>query len=442
MRAQRVLLTVAVTGILSLSPFCVSAFAQTAGQSPATQTGQKNWKDRAEYDLFDAITKDTNAKTRLEKLNQWKEKYPATDFMEQRRALYLTTYTSLGQVQDALNTAKDILSQDPKDYAALSVEAYYIPITKQQPSPEDLDTVEKAANAILGGAKPANVSDADWAKNKPAAESMAHTDLGWVAMNRKQYDTAESEFKKSLGIDPNSGQVPFWLANVILAEGKPDKYSEALYYYARAAAYTGPNALLPAGQQQVKDILTKYYTKYHGSNEGLDALLNQAKGSANPPANFRIVSVADIEKAKLQKEEAEAKANPALALWKSIKEALTGANGASYFDTSMKGALLPGGVNGIKYFTGKVISMEPAVRPKTVVVGIENGATPDATLKFETALPGKVEPGTQLSFAGVAESYTASPFMVVFNVEKKNLEGWAGTNPAPARRAPARRRKR
>ncbi len=83
--------------------------------------------------------------------------------------------------------------------------------------------------------------------------------------------------------------------------------------------------------------------------------------------------------------------------------------------------------------------MEPATRPKTVVIGIENPNVPDATLKFETPLPGKVDPGTTLSFSGVADSYTANPFMVTFTVDKKNLEGWTGTNPAPVRRTRPRR---
>jgi hypothetical protein len=51
------------------------------------------------------------------------------------------------------------------------------------------------------------------------------------------------------------------------------------------------------------------------------------------------------------------------------------------------------------------------------------------------ALPGKVESGTELSFEGVPQSYTASPFMVVFNVEPEKLHGWTGKNAAPVRRA-------
>src|SRR5579872_6309061 len=82
MQRRKLLWAVAVTGLLTLAPVGLRA---QGTQTPATQnTGQKNWKDRAEYDLYDAITKDQNPQTRLEKLNQWKDKYPSTDFIDLR----------------------------------------------------------------------------------------------------------------------------------------------------------------------------------------------------------------------------------------------------------------------------------------------------------------------------------------------------------------------
>jgi hypothetical protein len=55
-------------------------------------------------------------------------------------------------------------------------------------------------------------------------------------------------------------------------------------------------------------------------------------------------------------------------------------------------------------------------------------------------LPGKVDPGTELTFQGVPDSYTTSPFMVVFSVDKEDLHGWTGKNaPAPVRRPAAKK---
>jgi hypothetical protein len=62
---------------------------------------------------------------------------------------------------------------------------------------------------------------------------------------------------------------------------------------------------------------------------------------------------------------------------------------------------------------------------------------PDVTLKFETALPGKADPGTEIQFVGVASSYTKEPFMIIFDTEKEKIEGWPAAAGAPARKGPA-----
>ena len=81
------------------------------------------------------------------------------------------------------------------------------------------------------------------------------------------------------------------------------------------------------------------------------------------------------------------------------------------------------------HLSGKVVKSDG----KTLILHTEFAG--DVTLKFDAALPGKVEPGTELSFEGVPQSYTATPFMVVFNVDKDKLHGWTGKN-APGAPAP------
>jgi len=121
-----------------------------------------------------------------------------------------------------------------------------------------------------------------------------------------------------------------------------------------------------------------------------------------------------------------------------LKAGLTGGDSATFFE-SMKDALLPGTATpGVTKFKGKIISMTPANRPKEIVLGIEKGDVGDATLKFEEALPGKVEAGEELAFEGVAKAFTKEPFMLTFEVEKEQLEGWTGKGgPAPAKAKPA-----
>jgi tetratricopeptide (TPR) repeat protein len=410
-------------------------------QDPAPAAAQgPQWKTQAEFDLFTAITKETDPKAKLQKIQQWEKEYPDTAFMAQRRTLLLTTYFQLGQAKEAVEVAKQILAVTPNDFSAL-----YITVTLtqalagQNPTPAVLDQGEKAATALLNiNDAPANLTAAQWTTQKPQVQNLAHMTLGWIALQRKNWPAAEGELQKSLQIDPNNGTIDYQLATAIYSEKDPAKTPAALFYFARAATYEGQGALNPAGRQTVMTYVQKAYKGYHGSDEGFNNLVAAAKASATPPGDLAIKSALDIAKSEMANEEEWTKTHPQEAMWKGIKEALTGADGANYFGSSMKDAQLP-------VLKGKVVKLEPAVKPKTILLAMEDGksdgSTADATLKFEMPLPGSVEPGTELTFEGVPESYTASPLMVVFNVEKEKLHGWTGKNAPPARRPGAATKK-
>jgi tetratricopeptide (TPR) repeat protein len=411
--------------------------------APAGVTGQDKpaaaqpqYKDPAEYTLYDAILKDTTPKTRLDKLQEWQTKYATTEFEKQRKALFLDTYVKLNQPKEAVAEAKLILADDPKDFTSLYYTMYFTrALVGDKPTPELLDQGEKATTALLANidTPPPNVTPEQWKGARPPVEALGHATLGWIAMQRKNWDAAEGEFQKSLQLDPNNGEVDFFMGTVIVSQKNPQKMAAGLFYFARAATYEGSGGLAPAGRQQAMTYVQRAYKGFHGSDEGFNDLVAAAKAGATPAADYHIVSAGEIaDKARKSQEaqEAEDAKNPQLKLWKTIKEQLTGAEGATYFSSNMKDALLP-------TLKGKVVKLDPEVKPKTVVLALEDGTTPDATLKFEMPLAGKVDPGTELTFEGVPASYTASPYMVIFNVEPDKLHGWTGKN---APRPPVRKK--
>lgn len=423
-KSKRFLIGV-ITGILGAS---VALEAQ--------EQKQPQCKDQAECDLYNAILKDNNPKTKIEKLQQWAKQYPTSDFVKARRNLLITTYAAAGQPKEAAATAKQALADDPKDFNAL----YYVmfltqPLYGASQQPAVLDDGEKAAQALLANiaTPPAGVAADQWAKVRPEIEVLSHTTLGFINNQRKNWDGAEAELKKALQVNPNNGGADYMLG-FTLANKKDN--SNALFYYARAAAYDGPGGLSAAQRQGVQAEVQKMYSLHHGSADGFTALLATAKAQPNPPDGFHIESKGEIAKKSAEAEAADsekfAREHPELALWKNIKTQLTGEGGDGYFASSMKDAKLP-------TLKGKVVKLEPENRPKTLTLALEDGTTPDATLKFEAALPGKVDVGTELAFEGVPQSYAANPFMVVFNVDKDDLHGWTGKNPAPARRPAAKK---
>jgi tetratricopeptide (TPR) repeat protein len=407
--------------------------AWVTGQDKETP-GQPQYKNPAEYTLYDSILKDTNPKTRLDKLQEWQSKYADTDFEKQRKALFLDTYVKLNQPKEAVDEAKKILATDPKDFWSLYYTMSYTrAVAGDKPTPDVLDQGEKATGALLGNidAPPPGVTADQWKGARTPVEALGHTTLGWIAMQRKTWDAAEGEFQKSLQLDPNNGEVDFFMGTVVYSQKIPQKMSAALFYFARAASYDGTGGLAPAGRQQALSYVQRAYKGYHGSDEGFNDLVTLAKAQATPAGDYHIASVKEIAEEKEKKEqEAAAHEDPQLKLWKQLKASLTAPDGASYFEMGMKGAQLPP-------LKGKVVKLDPETKPKTVVLALEDGTTADATLKFEMPLAGKVEPGTELTFEGVPESYTANPYMVVFNVEADKLHGWTGKN---APRAPVRKK--
>ncbi len=407
----------------------LSVWGQAAAQ-PAAGGQQKQWKDRGEFDLYDSITKATDPNKRVELLNTWKEKYPNTDFKIERLALYLGAYQQLNKPQEIVQTSKEIIALDPKNIQALFFVTYLIPLMNQttaQVPPDQLDAAEKAANGILANVdatfapdkKPPNVTEENFKKERANVESTAHATLGWVALARKSPDAAEKELTKSLEVNATNGRASLWLGQAILAQKNPDKQGQALYQFARAAAYDGPGSLTAPERQTLDNYLNTVYVKYHGDTSGLSDIRQMAKTNVFPPAGFKVKSSVELA---TEKEEEFKKTNPMLALWMSVKKELAGPNGAQYFENNMKEAALPGG--DVKEFKGKLISAKPAVNPKELVLGIADPNTPEVTLKLDNPMRGKAEPGIEIGFQGVAKSFSPDPFMVTFEVEKEKVSGW------------------
>ena len=156
-----------------------------------------------------------------------------------------------------------------------------------------------------------------------------------------------------------------------------------------------------------------------------------------PPADFKIKSTVDLAKEDEEKRQAAAKENPMLAFWNEMKERLTAADGSADYWEAMKGAGLPppGKIPGDK-FKGKLVSATPETRPKELKIAIEKPDVADVTLVLEEPLPGKMDPGGEISFFGAPEELSKSPYMITFKVTKEDIEGWTGKGPAGAPRPP------
>jgi hypothetical protein len=404
------------------------------GAPQAAAPQEKKMKDQAEFDIYDAAGKDlvaNNGAKALEDLNTWKQKYPTSDFKNDGEYMYVQAYTLNKQFDKVLDKVKELMGQnldslfpDPKTGPQLVVKILYAAVMAIQqlptPTPEQLAIGSQAAHQILDYTrKPEGVSDSDWTTARNALNTAANDGLyqialapGRQAVAKKDCPGAEAAWSKALGDYPDKTVISWQLASSYNCEKKPFL---ALYEYARAVA-VDPSLGKSMDPAKSASFVKNTYTKLHGSDEGYDALLAQAKTAPLPPADFKIVTEEEITIAAAEK---FAKENPELAVYKNIKDNLV-SQGAPFFE-NMKGAELPP-------LIGILVDAKPACRSKTLILYVplpENAAkTPEITIKLETALTGKpdITSGSPIKFVGVGDSFTASPFMLTLTAEKDKVQ--------------------
>jgi len=82
------------------------------------QAKQPQWKDRAEYDLYDSILKAQDNNTKIGLLQSWEQKYPQSDYLDTRNQLLVQTYQVLGKGKEMMAAAKKMSTASPKSFFA------------------------------------------------------------------------------------------------------------------------------------------------------------------------------------------------------------------------------------------------------------------------------------------------------------------------------------
>jgi len=396
---------------------CLIGFTIVGLFAQAPAPGTKNVKDQQEYDLFSGATKETDLTKRVTLLTTWKEKYPESDYKIDRLLLFGEAYQKLGQGEKMFSTARELLTLSPNNTFGL-LWATLLTASTQNTTTERLDYGEKITNQFL--ARLDSIA-AELKAPKADLEVQARRTLVFIYDSRKDPKATEDEILRIFKINPNSGNLSYKLGTAILTNTKdktPQRQIQALYHFARAANYTGGDALNDKGRQDLQAYLERQYTTYHGSKEGLAELIDLAKKSAIPPTNLEIKSKQQME---LEAEEKLAQENPMLSQFLQVKRELEGAGGQAYFDSAIKGAGLP-------RWKGKVVGATPAAKPKEVLLAV-SGTTAEIKLRVVSPMPNAIPDGTELEFEGVGAEFLKSPFLLTLDIEKEKIYGW----PSPAR---------
>ncbi len=133
------------------------------------------------------------------------------------------------------------------------------------------------------------MSDDDFAKAKAGAAPYFYSAIATAALNKKDTATAIDNFKKELASVPeDQTKVPgpllqdIYLLAMAYYQSTPPDLVNCTWYASRAAAFA------PEPYKTQMMPLAKYcYKKYHGGDDGYDAVTAAAQANLNPPATSR-----------------------------------------------------------------------------------------------------------------------------------------------------------
>ena len=369
---------------------------------------EKNYKDRAEYDVITKVYGEADPAAKLALLDEWTEKYPETDYHVERASFYLDSYQKTGQTEQAVEAAKTLLTKVPDSFTAhyvITLSTPYLGKADEQTVSDGID----AANAVLKlvdqqfANKPDTVPQAAWDTAKQQAMASSHLTIGWGQMQRKDNSAAENSFREVLGTDPSRGQVSYWLGQVILAQQDAAKYDLAFLSFARAALYDGPNSMPAEGRTQVLEYVQNLLKSNYGQ-EAFDLYWPKieeiAKATPLPTERIELKSSDELQ---FEAEQKSRKENPLLWVFRDLENRLTDAAGGAAIWSDLNGKLTPK----MRLY---VVSASPPERPATINLTDQPGGSTKVVLNLENRLRSGLRTGSMVTIDGVASGLSRNPF--------------------------------
>ena len=422
---QKVLITAALAVGFGGGLFGFASLAAAQQASP--------WKDRAEYDAYNAIEQAAQPNQRVELADKYLAAYPETKVAERVYALKLQAYQQLNNSAKIEESAAKLLELNPKNFQALYLLSFLIPRTINVQDPGANAKLDALAGYAARGLQevaaiqlPQGMAPAQFEEQKKQSAAVFHQSAGFAALQKKEYSKAVESLRSSAEINPNDGLTFYWLGSAHLSP-QPPQHDPGIWAMARAVSITGPNALPAAIQQQVKDYVTKVYEARHGSRDGLDQVLAQAGGAPFPPPGFHVQTLEETpeyrakqEELRRQEEAAKLEAERLAALRERMVRELTDFDvivkylqegGQKERDTweYLKGSSLA--------LPGKVVTATPGAAPTTVrvAVSLELAQQPgkfDLELTLEAPHNRRLAADQDIEFEATFDSYTARPFLL------------------------------
>jgi len=413
----------AVAGAASVTQPAFSQAAVNLGTSAAQQNGGQIQMSADEYASYNNAVTQTTPAGKAAAFEAYLTAYPKSVVKADALQQLMFAYSGTNDPVKTLDAADRLLVADPTNFRAFVFEvslrgsaasALTDPAAKQA----GLDAAAGYAVKGLAAPKPKDMSDADWTTLKGQGYPLFYSAIGTDALNKKDTAGAIKAFQSELASVPVAQtttpglqlQDTFYLAQAYYTSTPPD-YSNCAYYASRAMNFA-PEPY----KTSFKSLATYCYRKFHGADDGFDAVTAVSIANLTPPATFSIKPAPkpeDIVSNLIA-------TTPDLAtLALSDKEYVLQngkpADADKVFDT-IKGKSVE--IPDALIIAATADQLQVAVSDDAV-----QGKVADFTFNFATPLKTVPDVGGKITLDGTYASYTQTPLMITMSdasvVEKK-----------------------
>ena len=248
----------------------------------------------AEYKAYTDAMNQTAPAAKSAAIEAYLTAFPQSCVKLPTLVILMQTYAAANDATKTVDAADRVLQLDPTNLRALTFEVYFR--NAQAAALQDaaakqaaLDQAAGYAQKGLAATKPADISADDFKKLQDAAFPVFYSVIGYDALLKKDSATAIDAYKKELASVPEAQtktpgqylQDTFYLGEAYYQANPPD-YLSCAFYASRAVAYA-PDQF----KSQMAPTAKYCYKKYHGADDGYDAVMAAATANLNPPAGFQ-----------------------------------------------------------------------------------------------------------------------------------------------------------
>ncbi len=272
----------------TLHLFCALGFliaaAVSGQQSPP---GQKVIPDPAESRAYAAAANTQDATSRAEALEAFVQQYPNSVVLIDALELEMAAWQAAGDSKQVLRVAKRLLAADPGNIRVLGI---VVALERASAAAGDNAALNDMCVDATGGMlevpmwrKPADLTEADYVTLSKLLNDVFVGAEGYCAVQQKNYSQAREWLTRAYGMDPANVQDTYQLA---VADLESTPLDAGGFWYCARAIHLAQTAATPQDPGSMVADCKARYAKYHGADDGWDALVTSVAAEDAPPPNF------------------------------------------------------------------------------------------------------------------------------------------------------------